>query len=71
MIAFVDEYFAMIPEETRFKRPGLHLAGAYTAALLALNAATPESKARQFARVALRRDPYWISNRHVVARALG
>ncbi|MCL4486512.1 MAG: glycosyltransferase [Chloroflexi bacterium] len=65
----VDDFFALIPDTAAYKAEGHRRALAYVEALLALNDATPRGLARRYARSALKRDRYWISNRHVLSRA--
>jgi glycosyltransferase involved in cell wall biosynthesis len=67
---FVSGFFNLIPDSLAHKQKGHNQARARVNALLALNPSLGSEFARLSARDALRNDPFWFSNRHVVRRAL-
>lgn len=69
-LAFVETFFDLVPPEAVGKLKAYRQALARAEALIALNSSTPKQLASQHARRALRLDSYWVSNRHVLRRAL-
>lgn len=67
----IDGFFRLIPDRTEGKQAAFARARARADALIAINNSTPPALARQHARNALWLDPFWISNRHVLRRAMG
>jgi GT2 family glycosyltransferase len=69
ILEFVSNYFGLIPDSLTSKSLARARTLARAEALLALNQATAPAQARRYGRSALRRDPKWLLNRHVLSRA--
>lgn len=70
-LSLVGDFFDLIPSTVSHKQAARRRARARTEALVAINNSTPPALARQHARNALQLDQSWLSNRHVLRRALG
>ncbi len=70
ILELLDGFFRLMPDQTAHKRQAFALARARAEALIAMNDSTPLDRSRDVARSAIKHDPYWLLNRHVLRRAL-